>query len=81
MDAAREALRRDDDALDLSIGMALNALIAEAEQITRRAFVNRAMRVSLAALLDATGSFLQSAKDDSQKWQERLNGSIPKSGP
>jgi uncharacterized phiE125 gp8 family phage protein len=53
MDAAREALRRDDDALDLSIGIALKALITEAEQITRRAFVNRAMRVTLDRFPDA----------------------------
>lgn len=52
MDAAREALRRDDTALDLSIGIALAALIADAEQLTGQAFVNRPMRVSLNAFPD-----------------------------
>lgn len=53
IDAARQALRRDDDALDLSIGIAVNALVAEAEQITRCAFVNRGMRVTLDRFADA----------------------------
>lgn len=52
-DVAREALRRDDDSLDLSIGIAVNALVAEAEQITRCAFVNRGMRVTLDRFPDA----------------------------
>ncbi|MDQ2822735.1 MAG: hypothetical protein M3Y65_20550 [Pseudomonadota bacterium] len=47
MDAAREALRRDDDALDLTIRIALTAIAAEAEQITRLKLVNRPMRVTL----------------------------------
>jgi len=53
MDAARLALRRDDAALDLSIEIALDALIAEAEQLTGQAFVNRAMRLTLDAFPDA----------------------------
>lgn len=53
MEAAREALRRDDNSLDLSIGISLNALIAEAEHITGRALVNRPMRVTLDWFPDA----------------------------
>lgn len=53
MEAALQALRRDDTSLDLSISIAIDALTAEAEQITGRAFVNRAMRVTLDAFPDA----------------------------
>lgn len=53
MDVAREALRRDDNALDVSIGIALSALTAEAEHITGRVLVNRQMRVTLDWFPDA----------------------------
>lgn len=53
MTAAREALRRDDTALDLSIGIALEALVTDAEQLTGQVFVNRGMRVTLDAFPDA----------------------------
>jgi uncharacterized phiE125 gp8 family phage protein len=53
MEAAREALRRDDTALDLSMRIALVALIAEVEHYTGRALINRPMQVTLDWFPDA----------------------------